>query len=151
MVDSIYQNAFKEVWDVLQNTDEELIKKIPNKFMDFLQNNMNKDYETNIKLDIPIDKQPILKETEAVLSLIYRSYWATEEEKAEFAKKDKEELSKENTPEKKIAYKNIDEIFKKRSNLNNVAIDNNLMVIQKQSFFKIFITKLLKIIGMKGK
>lgn len=151
MVDSIYQNAFKEVWDVLQNTDEELIKKIPNKFMDFLQNNMNKDYETNIKLDIPIDKQPILKETEAVLSLIYRSYWATEEEKEEFAKKDKEELSKENTPEKKIAYKNIDEIFKKRSNLNNVAIDNNLMVIQKQNFFKMFITKLLKIIGMKGK
>lgn len=151
MIDSKYQDAFKEVWEILQNTDEELIKKIPNKFMDFLQNNMNKDYETNIKFDTPIDKQPLLKETEAVLSLIYRSYWATEEEKTELAKKDKEELSKIKTPEKTIAYKNINEIFKKSSNLNEVAIDNNLMVIQKQSFFKRIFTKLLKIVGMKGK
>ena len=27
MVDEVYQNAFKEVSDILENTDEELIKK----------------------------------------------------------------------------------------------------------------------------
>lgn len=151
MIDSNYQDAFKEVWEILQNTDEELVSKIPQKFMNFLQNNMNNNYSTSINPDTPIDNQTILKETEAVLALIYRSYWATEDEKIKFIKKDKEELSKIKTPEKTIAYKNIDEIFTKRSNINKFAIDNNLIVIQKQSFFKKFLTKILKILGMKGK
>lgn len=151
MIDSNYQDAFKEVWEILQNTDEELVSKIPQKFMNFLQKNMNNNYSTSINPDTQIDNQTILKETEAVLALIYRSYWATEDEKIKFIKKDKEELSKIKTPEKTIAYKNIDEIFTKRSNINEIAIDNNLMIIQKQSFFKKFLTKLLKILGMKGK
>ena len=47
MVDEVYQNAFKEVSDILENTDEELIKKIPSKFIEFIRNNMNKNYITN--------------------------------------------------------------------------------------------------------
>ena len=92
MIDNIYKNAFKEVYEILQNTEEELIQKTPSKFIDFLQNNMNKDYPTNINSNVTIDKQSILPETEDILSLIYRSYWATDEEKVDFANRDKQEL-----------------------------------------------------------
>lgn len=144
MIDEIYKNSFKEVYDILKNTDQELLDKIPSKFMDFIKDNMNTDYQTNIKTDLEIDKQTLLKETESILSLIYRSYWATDEEKQNFKLKDNEELLKAEEL-KKSQYKDIDEIFQKRKSLNNVTLDNNLMVIKKENFIKKIFNKILSI------
>ena len=139
MIDNVYKNAFKEVYEILQNTEEELVKKIPQKFVEFLQSNMNKDYQINIDNTIEIDKQSILPETEAILALIYRSYWAADEEKLEFANMDKQEQMKQ-----EFQGKSIDEIFEQRKNINNITIDNNLMVIEEESFIKTIIKKILK-------
>lgn len=144
MIDEIYKNSFKEVYDILKNTDQELLDKIPTKFMDFIKDNMNTDYQTNIKTDLEIDKQTLLKETESILSLIYRSYWATDEEKQNFKLKDNEELLKAEEL-KKSQYKDIDEIFQKRKSLNNVTLDNNLMVIKKENFIEKIFNKILSI------
>lgn len=147
MENSIYKDAFKEVYDILQNTDEELLKKIPTKFMKFIKDTMNVDYKTNIKKDIEIDKQELLKETEQVLSLIYRSYWATDEEKQEFARRSKAEyIEAEKRKQEEFKGKSIDEIFnKEEGKIDKITIDNNLMVIQKESFIKRIINRLLKI------
>lgn len=142
MVDNVYKNAFKEVYYILQNTDEELLNKIPTKFMDFIKNNMNENYEISISTDIEIDKQNLLKETESILALIYRSYWAIDTEKVEFANKDKIELI-ELEQKKKEQFKDINEIFEERRNLNNVTLDNSLAVIPKENFFKRFFNKLM--------
>lgn len=75
MNDKNYRNALKEVYDILQNTEEELLEKIPQKFYDFLRENMNIEYISNIDYDAEIDKQKLLPETEAILALIYKSYW----------------------------------------------------------------------------
>lgn len=75
MKDENYKNALKEVYDILQNTDEELVAKIPQKFLDFVKENMNREYISNIDYNIEIDNQKLLPETEAILSLIYKSYW----------------------------------------------------------------------------
>ena len=148
MENSIYRDAFKEVYDVLQNTDEELLKKIPNKFMQFIKDNMNLEYKSNVKKDIEIDKQDLLKETESVLALIYRSYWATDEEKKEFARKSKAESTEaERIKKEEFKGKSIDEIFNKQEvNIDKVTIDNNLMVIQKESFIKRVLNKILRIL-----
>ena len=147
MIDNIYRNAFKEVYDILQNTEDELVEKIPDRFINFIKENMNVDYKINIRKDIEIDKQKLLKETEAILSLIYRSYWETNEEKKEFAIKDEQEHN-ENEKRKKEEYqgKDIYEIFEKRKNINKVTLDNKLMVIEKESFIKKIFNKILSII-----
>lgn len=148
MIDDGYKNAFKEVYEILQNTDEDLVKKLPQKFINFLQDNMNKDYKTNVNTNIPIDKQSILSETENILSLIYRSYWATNEEKQEFYNRDKQELAK--TKEyNQCQYKNIDELFEKGKNLNKVTLDNNLIVIEKENILKKLLKKILNIFHKK--
>ena len=146
MIDEIYKNSFKEVYDILENTEEDLLSKIPNSFMNFIKNNMNVDYKTSINLNETIDKQHLLKETEAILSLIYRSYWATDEEKNEFAKKDNLELIKEEE-QKKEQYqgKDIYKVFEERKNLNTITVDNNLMVIENESFIKRIFRKFLNI------
>ena len=115
-------------------------------FMNFIKNNMNVDYKTSINLNETIDKQHLLKETEAILSLIYRSYWATDEEKNEFAKKDNLELIKEEE-QKKEQYqgKDIYKVFEERKNLNTITVDNNLMVIENESFIKRIFRKFLNI------
>lgn len=81
MIDNVYRNAFKEVYEILQNTEDALVEKIPQKFITFLQSNMNRDYKTGIDNTIAIDKQSILPETENILSLIYRNYWAQQMKK----------------------------------------------------------------------
>ena len=139
MIDEIYKNAFKEVNIILENTEKDLYNKIPLKFMDFIKNNMNENYTANIDLNKNIDTQKLLPETEAILSLIYRSYWANSEEKKQFNINDKIYLENlEN--EKKKKYKDINQIFEERKNLNNIKLDNELAVISKDGFF----TKLIK-------
>lgn len=146
MIDEIYKNSFKEVYDILENTEDELVSKIPDKFMNFLKENMNPNYKTNINKDEELDKQHLLKETEAILSLIYRSYWATEEDKKEFSQKDKQELiEKEEKRREQYPVNDIYEVFAKRKNINNITVDNNLMVIKKESFIKRIFNKILSI------
>ena len=110
MIDEVYRNSLKEVYDVLENTDVELVNKIPNKFLNFIKENMNVNYITHINPNVEISKQPLLKETEAILSLIYRSYWITDVEKQEFSERDKEQLIQKEE-QKKAKYKDISSIF----------------------------------------
>ena len=146
MIDDIYKKSFKEVYDILKNTDKELLAKIPTKFINFIKNNMDVNYQTNIKTDLQIDKQKLMKETESILSLIYRSYWATDKEKREFASKDQQEFF-EIEEKKKAEYigKDIYQIFEERKNINQITIDNNLMVVEEKSVFRKFLEKILGI------
>lgn len=148
MIDDVYKNAFKEVYEILQNTDEELIKKVPEKFIDFLKNNMNNEYKTNINARIAINKQSILSESEEILSLIFRSYWATDEEKIEFANKDKQDFI-ENEKYKEKQYKDITEIFKEKKNINKVTLDTDLIVSPKENIIKKWFKKLLNVLNLK--
>ena len=107
---------------------------------------MNVNYKTNINPNEDIDKQHLLKETEAILSLIYRSYWATDEEKKEFIIMDKHELAeKEKNIKEQYNGKNIYQVFEERKNINKITIDNNLMVVKKENFLKKLFNKILSI------
>ena len=147
MVDEVYQNALKEVNDILEFTDEDLINKIPTKFKDFIKNNMNKNYVTNINPEITIDKQKLLKETESILSLIYRTYWATEEEKRGFSEEDfKRILETETRKKENYIGKNIDEIFEKRKKASENTEKNSLIVVKKEGFIKRIFKRILEFI-----
>lgn len=144
MIDNKYRNSFKEVYTILENTDKTLVNKIPIKFINFIKDNMNTSYEININPNINIDQQLLLKETEAILSLIYRNYWATPTEKQEFDIKDKQEYIETEKMKKELYQgKDIYEIFRKRKNIQKIEFDDKLMVIKKENFFKKFFKKIL--------
>lgn len=151
MVDEVYQNAFKEINDILDNTDEELIKRIPIKFIEFIKNNMNKKYITNINTEIKISEQKLLKETESILSLIYRTYWANETEKKEFAEEDfKRILEIEKKKKENYIGKNVDEIFEKRKKVSENIQESNLIVVKKEGFIKRIFRSILEFIKNKS-
>ena len=77
-----------------------------------------------------------MPETENFLSLIYRSYWAAEEEKEEFAKKDKEEL------QKALEEQDIQKIFEnKRINKKNDE-EVQLVPVKEKSILKKVLEKI---------
>ncbi len=147
MIDEIYRNSFKEVYDILNNTDHELLCRIPIKFMNFIKENMNENYQVNLRMDEDIDKQELLKETEAMLSLIYRSYWATDKEKQEFAIKDQQERNEiEKNKKQEYQGKDVYQVFSERKNIHKITLDNSLMVMQKESFLKKWLNTILRIL-----
>lgn len=138
MIDNTYRNTFKETLVIIENSDESILSKIPKSFLNFLKSNMNYNYNYKIDNNLSLDCQKTLPETKAILSLIFRNYLATSEEKFELDKKDNEYVEKMN-------YKNIDEIFKNHNNIDKVIINNNLMVIPKENFFKKILKKIKSI------
>lgn len=151
MIDDVYKKAFKEVYYILQNTEDELIEKVPQKFINFLQTNMDKNYQINISTNIEINKQKLLPETEDILSLIFRSYWATDEEKYNFLLKDQQENSK-NEKNKNVEYvgKDIYKVFEERKKISKITANNDLIVIKKENIIRIFFNKLLHIFKQKS-
>lgn len=126
MLDKNYQRALKEVDEVLKYTDSNLVEKIPNKFINFIHENMDNSHIININPNVNLNKQILLPETENILTLIYLSYWATKEEKKEYYNN------------QKVNIKSYDEIFK-NENVNNTITNKELTIIKKENIITKFI------------
>ena len=75
-----FKDSLSEVYLVIQNSDIDIIKKIPDNFLNFIKDNMNKD---NIKTNTQnINLKNIISEdAKTILSLIYRDYLVSDEER----------------------------------------------------------------------
>ena len=107
-----YQNALVEVNEILSFLHKELYKKIPTSFLEFIEENKSKDYIAKINPELSLDKQNLLKETRALLSLIYRSYLCSKDKKQKLKIDDIIELKlEEKLLNEKYSYDNL---FKKK-------------------------------------
>ena len=77
----------KETLTVLSYFDDNLIKKIPEKFLDYLRNLAStSNYVTHIDVEKKLVNQDISEESKDLIALIYYSYIADEEERKEIIK-----------------------------------------------------------------
>lgn len=144
-MDQNYEMALSEVDEILNYTDEELVKKIPIQLRNLISNNKSKEYKPNIDKARPISEQKLLRETEAILSLLFRSYWATEEEKLEFEKQDA--LEYENLK------KSTEVIFPANRKQNENVQDSNvnLIVVDNLPWYRKLYNKIIKIFKHSNK
>ena len=75
-----YRQALFEVYKILENTDEEIINKIPEKFMKFVKENMDINYKFELEKGKELIKQNLKDETKQIIALIYRDYICDEKE-----------------------------------------------------------------------
>ena len=142
--------SFAEVYDIIMHLEKELYDKIPKNFIKIVESNMDKEYKVNIDYNKNINDQNLLQDTRAILSLVYRDYLCSPEEKKELIEKDKKELELEE--ERKREKYNPDNIFK---NANTTKIEeseqkeNTQIVEYKENIFKKFINKILKFLHKK--
>ncbi len=149
-MEDVYREAFAEVLEVLKNSNQNIIEKIPEKFITFL--NENKDDNYIVKIDF-LNKNWenfVKQETRAILALVYRDYIVSSEEREKLLVEEKEEQIKiENELREKY---NPDNIFKNRQQSKNVSEENNenavAMLEYKEPIFKRIINKIKSIFNI---
>ncbi len=81
MIDNkTYANSYSEVLTILNNI-EGGYGKIPLSVINNLKRNCNPDYTYELDKNLPIAEQKMLDTTKAILSILFRNYWATNEQR----------------------------------------------------------------------
>ncbi|MCI6265540.1 MAG: hypothetical protein MR598_01675 [Erysipelotrichaceae bacterium] len=147
-MENFNKKAVSEVIEILNHTDKEIVEKIPQKFIDFLFENEDKNYIPNIDFYDENWENFIQEDTQAILALLYRDYIVSEDEKTKLLKDEQEEkLKLENELREKY---NPDNIFKKKNTEENIQINNvQLAEIKETSWFKRALEKIMKFFGRK--
>lgn len=138
-----YMEAFTEVNEIFKLMPQELLEKIPTKFRQVIQEEMDKKYITDIKE--PIEECELKDETIIILGLIYRDFLCTPEERKILQEQDTKQLQdmqKKLEMEMKEKY-NPDNIFKNRQETKKEITKNSeeksLTVISEEKWYqKIF-------------
>lgn len=128
-----YKKAFKEVYEILKYVSNEDLRKIPSEILITIKENRQLNYEYKIDNINNFQNQEISEIAKAILSIIYRDYWATEEEKYEIKIKENREKN-EIEKEKREKY-NPNDIFKKRRNIDSNTIENVELIKYKENIF----------------
>lgn len=104
-----YPKAYKEVYEILKFVPKEDVQKIPDDFMKIIKNNMDRNYDYKVNPKVDFEDQEMLRETMAILAIIYRDYWATEKQREMIIKKQNYDIQKEE--EKKRQLYNPNDLF----------------------------------------
>ena len=135
-----YRKALFEVYKILENTDEEIINKIPEKFMKFVKENMDTNYKFELEKGKELIKQNLKDETKQIIALIYKDYIC-----------DEKEHEKEVINDYNINFNRNKELEKeglqKENNIEN--IEKSLLEIKKEKWYKKLINKILKFFKIK--
>lgn len=127
--------AYSEVYEILNLLENEYRKRIPQKIIDFFEEERIKEYKPEIKVNVPLTEQNLKRETLVLLAILNINYWCdTEEEKQEFVN----ELAENEKKKKELKQKyNPDNLFKnKKKEKEEIVIEqiNNVdMIVYKES------------------
>lgn len=151
---AVYKDALAEVDMILNYVDEESFSKIPEAYISFIKDNKS-DYIAKINPKKSLIEQKLLYETKVVLSVLYRDFWSSEEERKDLIKKEQEEL-KNIEKNKKIKY-NSEELFKEKrkntyqiqnnskNNSKNNSQKNTQVLVVRENFFEKILNKIKKL------
>ena len=149
--EAVLPKAYKEVIEILKYIPEIDYNKIPKYLIEKFEKDAEKDYNYNVTEFEDFDKQPMLKETKAILAVIFRDYWATEEQREIIRSNEKFDIRK-NEEAKRNEY-NPDDIFEKRREKDNIEekSDNNnsLVIVEETSILKKILNKIKKFFHIK--
>ena len=89
-----YKDAYTEVYEILEQLDEEEYNKIPSNVITAIRENRNTEYEFEVDEELELKEQELLPETKAILFNIFRDYLSTPEQKEKIIKMQAEERLK---------------------------------------------------------
>ncbi len=137
-----YKDAYTEVFEILSCLKEEEYLKIPKELIQVFEENRNLEYKYKINEEQDLTKQPMLKETKAILLNLFRDYLATPEQ----SKKIKQWLQADRLyleKQKKDNYSGNMFANNKYNNINNKPLNNVVSIKTNiKSVFYIIIRKI---------
>ncbi len=90
--ESYIKRVFAEVYQILQHSEDAVFKRIPNSFVMFLQENLDKTWQDHLDFSKSIREMDLLRETRIILSLVYRDFVCTAAKRKELVEKDRIEF-----------------------------------------------------------
>lgn len=156
-MNDLNKKVISEVIDVLQHTDDEILIKIPQKFITFLYENADKDYVPNIDFHSENWEESLEEDTNAILALIYRDYIVSPNERNKLIKEENREKTKR---EEELRKKyNSDNIFNNRNNkihnqqeekqIPNIGESTQLVEVKQIPWYRKILNKLFNIFRRK--
>lgn len=85
MVNKELSEAAVELNTILKYTSQEIVKKIPKKFLEFMKKKASTTYQFNYDINKPLEKQNIKLKTKELIALIYIEYLSDSQEKREYS------------------------------------------------------------------
>lgn len=151
-----YKLALAEVNIILENTQEEIKNKIPNRFKNFIKENMDNNHYIKIYENKSLVEQNISKETKEILALIYRDYLCTKEERIILINQEQQEqIKKEKEKQEKynIDFYKISERKKQKNIIEKLEEEtqNSLIEISQEKWYKKIINKILVFFKIKNR
>lgn len=135
--------AYSEIWDILNQIDEDNRKKIPKKIINNIDNKRDKNFKSNITLTRPLINQKISEKAKSFLCYLNMEYWSDETEK--------EKLKKIYMHNQEEYYKSvdIDKVFESRK--EKLKQNNSILVINddKEKWYKLILNKIKKLLQRK--
>ena len=153
-----HNNAYTEVYTILQELNEEEFEKIPPEVIMTIEKNRNEDYKYELDDELELKNQPMLPETKAILFNLFRDYLATPEQKAKIIMmqneaRQKNELKKQEMYNVDVfANKQKENMIDKQSKSlqkEKVPSKTMQMVEYKESLFKRILNKIKSFFGLK--
>lgn len=147
-MDEINKRVFSEVIEVLNNSEKEIQEKIPQKFINFLNENKDENYIPSINFSDEHWENSVEDDTRAILALIYRDYIIPEDEREILINEENREKRKR---EEELREKyNPDNIFKKNvEQKDDITVNNTQLIeVKETSWFKRLYKKILSIFGI---
>ena len=134
-------NAYTEVYTILQDLNEEEFNKIPAEIIETIEANRNEDYEYELDDELELKEQPMLPETKAILFNLFRDYLATPEQKAKIIRMQNEERQKNELKKSKMYSTDVFE-NKEEKKIETPEKEIVQLVKYKENIFKKILNKI---------
>lgn len=155
MVNERYAVAISETLHYLKGISQNDLDRIPNKFIQFLNDNCWKEYKCNFDYTKPLRELDISNEARGLIAMICLNYWCTNEEQKEIFKKNLTENELKYQEELRKKY-NSDNIFNNKPNyikesIKESNIQENIAMVEyiKLKWYQKIFNKILYIFRKK--
>ena len=138
-----YKNAYTEVYEILEQLDEEEYNKIPSEVITAIRENRNTEYEFELDEELELKEQELLPETKAILFNLFRDYLSTAEQKEKIKKMQAEERQK-NEQNKSEQYNS--DLFASKKKVQDIREEHTELIEYKENILKRIFNKIRQFI-----
>lgn len=144
-----YAIAYKEVLEILKYIPKIDYDKIPSEKIELYKTMQDKYYNFKYDPSKTLDEQNVSKRAKAIIGILFRDYWATEEQREKIIRKQKNDrLILE---EQKKSLYDTENIFKKRNICSETETKEEVseMVVYKTNFITKIFNKIKNFLKIK--
>lgn len=140
--------AYCEVDIILGQMEEEYVNKVPSELRKLFKEQKRMDYSPEIKAEVPLADQNLMRKTIAILAMLNLNYWCEDEKEKQDLIQMYSENDKKREAELREKY-NPDNLFKKKDIEVEEVTENTeskeLIEYKKENFFKMILRKIFSI------